>query len=569
MRYHALACDYDGTLASHGRVADPTVEALERVRGSGRRLLLVTGRQLPDLAAIFTRLDLFEAVVAENGAVLYRPASREHKVLCDPPPVEFVRRLEAAGVPLAVGHAIVATGTPHDGAVLEAIRELGLELHVIFNKGAVMVLPSGVNKGSGVAAALRELGLSRHNVVCVGDAENDHALLAACECGVAVANSVTMLKERADQVTTNANGAGVRELADELVADDLRALAPRLVRHDLLVGWAEGDAEVRVPAYGSTVLLAGPSGSGKSTFATAFLEELAENGWQFCILDPEGDYRELPGAIVLGDSHHVPAEDEVLTALGRPDQNVVVNLLGVGIEDRPRFFAALFPRLQEMRTRVGRPHWVLLDETHHLLPAAADSAGGFMPRELQGLMFITVHPDHVSPEALSVVDFLVTIGADAEETLGNFARALGQDPPAAPKAGLPSGEAIGWWRREGAAPFWFRSQPPRTERRRHVRKYAEGELPPDRSFYFHGPEGKLNLRAQNLRTFLQLADGVDDETWLHHLKQRDYSTWFRSAIKDEVLAEAAERIEREPGVSARDSRQRIRGLIEELYTAPA
>ena len=48
---------------------------------------------------------------------------------------------------------------------------------MIFNKGAVMILPSGVNKATGLAAALEELGLSPHNVVGVGDAENDHAFL--------------------------------------------------------------------------------------------------------------------------------------------------------------------------------------------------------------------------------------------------------------------------------------------------------------------------------------------------------------------------------------------------------
>jgi hypothetical protein len=140
-------------------------------------------------------------------------------------------------------------------------------------------------------------------------------------------------------------------------------------------------------------------------------------------------------------------------------------------------------------------------------------------------------------------------------------------PPEVPKAELPAGEAIGWWPRTGGQPFWFHSRPPRSERRRHVRKYAEGELPPERSFYFRGPEGKLNLRAQNLTTFLQLSEGVDDETWLHHLHRHDYSGWFRGAIKDEALAAAAERVENEKSLSARESRKRIRGLIEELYTA--
>src|SRR5690242_2307431 len=136
MRYLGLACDYDGTVAHHGRVDDQTIAALERVRASGRKLLLVTGRLLDDLMSVFPRVDLFDRVVAENGALLYRPAAKEQKVLGEPPPDAFVDRLRQAGVtPLGRGHVIVATWEPHETTVLAVIRELGLELQVIFNKG--------------------------------------------------------------------------------------------------------------------------------------------------------------------------------------------------------------------------------------------------------------------------------------------------------------------------------------------------------------------------------------------------------------------------------------------------
>ncbi len=227
MRYLALACDYDGTLAEHGQVPDTAVAALDRVRASGRRLLLVSGRELADLQEAFDHLDLFDRVVAENGALLYRPSSREMRRLAEPPPARFVEALRARGVePLSVGRSIVATWHPNETVVTETIRDLGLELQVIFNKGAVMVLPSGVNKASGLRAALKELGLSPHNVVGVGDAENDYAFLSICECAVAVANALPALVERCDHVTRADHGAGVAELADELVADDLDRLTP-------------------------------------------------------------------------------------------------------------------------------------------------------------------------------------------------------------------------------------------------------------------------------------------------------------------------------------------------------
>jgi hydroxymethylpyrimidine pyrophosphatase-like HAD family hydrolase len=222
MRYLALATDYDGTLAHDGRVSDDIWDAVKRLRESGRKVLLVTGRELDDLRQICPHLELFDRVIAENGALLYRPASREELVLGPAPPEEFVRVLRDRGVPVSVGRTIVASWRPHETTILEAIRDLGLEMHVIFNKDAVMVLPTSFNKATGLKAALDELGLSEHSVVGIGDAENDHAFLALCECSAAVANALPKLKERADFVTRGDHGRGVVELIEELLADDLR-----------------------------------------------------------------------------------------------------------------------------------------------------------------------------------------------------------------------------------------------------------------------------------------------------------------------------------------------------------
>jgi hydroxymethylpyrimidine pyrophosphatase-like HAD family hydrolase len=227
MRYLALAADYDGTLAHDGVVDESTVAALERLRRSGRQLILVTGRELDDFQKIFTSLNLFDRVVAENGAVLYRPAENEIKVLGAAPPPAFLEKLRGRGVPFSVGRSIVAAREPNQAAVLDVIHELGLELHIVFNKGAVMVLPPQVNKATGLSAALAELKLSSSNVVGVGDAENDHAFLDACGCAVAVANALPALKERADLVTNNGDGAGVAELIDRLLSDDLAGVRPR------------------------------------------------------------------------------------------------------------------------------------------------------------------------------------------------------------------------------------------------------------------------------------------------------------------------------------------------------
>lgn len=569
MRFHVFATDYDGTLAHHGTVSGATLAALERARATGRKLLMVTGRELPDLERVFPRLDLFDAIVAENGALIYRPATRTARALADAPPPAFVEALRARGVErISVGQVIVATWEPHETTVLETIREMGLELQVIFNKGAVMVLPSGVNKATGLRAALEELGLSPHNTVGVGDAENDHAFLSECECAVAVANALPALKDRADVVTAGDHGEGVQELIAELVDGDLARWAPRLRRHDLVLGTGPDDATLCVPPYGPPVLLAGTSGGGKSTLALSLLEQLAARGYQFCIIDPEGDYRENVGATVLGDSTHAPSLNEITEVLSRPAESVVVNLLGVKLADRPAYFEGLLPRLQELRARTGRPHWLLIDEAHHLMPESWRPTALTLPHDLSGMLLVTVHPQHVAKVLIDAVGRVIGIGAAPMETLSAFARIRGVAPPRLENGAVQPGEAVLW---EPTAPAArrFRARPPQTERRRHIRKYAAGELDPDRSFFFRGPEGRLNLRAQNLQLFLQVADGVDDDTWLFHLREGHYSRWFREAIKDGGLADEAAAVEREAGLTPRESRARVRAAVESRYTAPA
>ncbi len=569
MRYLALASDYDGTLAWHGQVATETLSSLERVLTSGRKLILVTGRELEDLLTVFPHASLFDKIVAENGALVYTPATREQKPLCDPPPEVFIRALQERQItPLSVGRVIVSTWHPNEATVLEVIRDLGLELQVVFNKGAVMVLPSGINKAAGLKAALKDLKLSPHNVVGIGDAENDHAFMELCEASAAVANALPMVKEGADLVTAEDHGAGVSELVQRLVDNDLRDIEDRLAHQRILLGTRNSGQEVSVSPYGVNVLLAGTSGSGKSTLAAGFLERLSEKDYQFCIIDPEGDYETFEGAVILGTRQRAPTVAEVLQLLESPENNAVVNLLGLPLDDRPSFFSELFPSLGELRVRTGRPHWLVIDEAHHLLPTSWNPAPLTLSQELYGLMLITVHPDQVTPAILSSVDVVVAVGESPDATLASFAGALGQEAPAEKPVTLNTGEALVWLRRTGDSPFTMEVVPSQGDRRRHQRKYAEGDLGPDKSFYFRGPEEQLNLRAQNLMLFLQIADGVDDVTWMHHLRQRDYSRWFREAIKDDTLASEASRVEEQPGVSPTESRSLIRTAIEQRYTLP-
>jgi hydroxymethylpyrimidine pyrophosphatase-like HAD family hydrolase len=221
LRFRVLASDYDGTLACDGKVAAATMAALQRVRASGRKLVLITGRELPELRGLISSLDFFDLVVAENGALLYFPTTGENRLLCSRADKSFVRHLAHHGIPVSVGRGVVATVRPHEDVVLKVIREFSFPLQVIYNKEAVMVLPIGINKGTGLSAALTELSLAESDVVGIGDAENDHAFLSKCGLSVAVANAIPALKERVDRVTLGEDGAGVTEIIDQILYDSL------------------------------------------------------------------------------------------------------------------------------------------------------------------------------------------------------------------------------------------------------------------------------------------------------------------------------------------------------------
>jgi hydroxymethylpyrimidine pyrophosphatase-like HAD family hydrolase len=408
MYFTALAVDFDGTIAHDGRVDEDTGQALSNFKESGRRLLLVTGRKLDDLKDSFPGYELFDRIIAENGALLYDPVRKQERLIGASPSPAFIAALRAKGVdPVSVGKCIVATWEPNETAVLEAIRELGLELQIIFNKGAVMVLPPGINKATGLKSALEELELSPHNVVAVGDAENDLAFLNLCGCSAAVANALPSLKQSVDLVLEKERGAGVMELIDRIRASDAkRASAHRCA---IRVGTGRSNRDVCLNPDDGCVLISGSSGIGKSTLATALAERMAEKGFQFCIFDPDGEYIELEQAIPAGTAKTPPHREEVLKLLRKLNANVVVNTQALEIDERPPFFASLFPRILSLRAQTGRPHWLLVDEAHHLLPAKVQNAGQILPEHLEAAILITVHPEALAADMLRMVKTVIAL----------------------------------------------------------------------------------------------------------------------------------------------------------------
>lgn len=221
MKLIAIATDFDATLATDGRVFPETLSALKQAQASGRTLILITGRELHSLQDVFPSLDIFDLVVAENGALLYQPATNRERLLCKSAPNGLLADLRLRGVqPLSVGRCIIATVIPNETIVEKAIREHKLPWDIIMNRESVMVLPIGINKGTGFSAALADLGLSAKAVMGIGDAENDSVFLRMCGLSVAVANAIPTLKKEVQLVTKGEKGAGVIEAIQHLLATD-------------------------------------------------------------------------------------------------------------------------------------------------------------------------------------------------------------------------------------------------------------------------------------------------------------------------------------------------------------
>lgn len=568
MRYLCLAADYDGTLATHGKVEQCVIDALYRLKASTRKLILVTGRELDELKDIFPEHTLFDRIVAENGALLYNPVTKDERLLGDVPPASFIEELRNRGVhPLSVGKVIVATWDPHHTAVLEAIKSSGLELQVIFNKGAVMILPAGINKAKGLKETLKELNLSLHNVVSIGDAENDNAMLQASECAVAVSNALPAMQHMADWVTGHPHGKGVMQLISRLLENDLAELDSILTRHYLPLGHKEDGEEFGISPYGPGILLSGTTKSGKTTMTTYFLEKLIEKNYQFCLIDPEGDYFELPGVIKVGDNVHAPVLEEIISLLHHPLQSVVVCILAIPLEDRPRFFNTLLSALCKMRKQLGHPHWIIGDEAHHMLPAPAAPSFYMLPDDFKSFLFITTAAEAMNESIMNKTNLLISMGQDAPQSMQEFSRMHGIALPDNLVTPVDKGEAWVWEAQAGNLPVLIKTGIPVHLSQRHKKKYAIGDMDYN-SFYFRGPEGRLNLKAYNLMIFTQMAMGVDNETWLFHLKRKDYSNWVRHAVHDEELAASMQRIE-EMETDPLNSRKAIVDLIHEKYTAPA
>lgn len=373
MRYVVLAAGFDGTLARDGRCDERCIDALRQLSATGRKLILVTGRELRRLLEMFPEARLFDYIVAENGAVLHRTATRQSEILGQAPPEILLQELRRRQVtPLSVGSSIISTKAEHLEAAGEALRKLKLHMdyELVTNDDMLLILPPGIDKATGVNEALRELGLSRHNLVAIGNADNDLPMLAWAEHAVVVSNAAESIKQVADRVTDGAYCDGFLELSRDLIATDLATSVPR---RRVVLGKHEDGSEVTLSPCQDSVLVTGEDEGARAMICNRLLEQLMQQGYQCCVIgadrnvpvaSPRGAFADMSS---WGDAHEAPRLTDVLTALETPTHSLEINLASLPPETRPVFVDALLLQLQALHDRAGRPHCILIHHAHHFL----------------------------------------------------------------------------------------------------------------------------------------------------------------------------------------------------------
>lgn len=576
--FRAVAVDFDGTLTSGGRPAGDVLQAIAETRAADRRMILVTGRILTELRGDFPDVDQwFDAIVAENGAVISGTRGRRRLV----PPVDprIHQALHRQGHDVRAGLVLLACRAEADADALAAIRDLGLGYQLVYNRSELMILPGGVTKGTGLVQALADFGLSPHSAIGIGDAQNDHSLLEACELGVAVSNAVDALKDHADIVLDQPDGRGVATFLRGPVLRGEQRVHPR--RRQLDLGTTNSGERVTVPASQINLLITGASRSGKSYLTGLVAEELIDLGYSVVLVDPEGDHTNLaqiPGVIAVGGQEAPPDLDHLSHLIGVGRGSVVVDLSQMSPGTKHAYYQAAPARLASLRARNGLPHWMIFDEAHEPLHDQGPARTEYSPSR-KGHCLITHRPAALCPEASDDIDVLIAMLADPTR----------QDPRDEPDpvpdslarfTGLPRYDVV---TRLGelhdatavlvrrTAPHDLVAFTPRTRRTSHIRhwhSYTSSILDRHRQFFFHRAEHQpTGVVAANLTQFHRELAHCDPTIVGHHLHNGDFSRWISGVLRDDVLAEQFATIERahHPKADPEPARAQLLTALESRY----
>ena len=553
--FRAVALDYDGTLTSTGRLDDTILAALRGLREEKLKVVLVTGRIPWELLEVCPQAEeLFDRIVWENGAVVW--GARGSRVLAPPVPAELEEALARRGVALRRGQAILAGRARDAAAALEEIGRLGLEVQIVRNRSEMMLVPAGVSKGTGLFDALGDLGISRHSTLAVGDAENDHSLLGACELGVAVANAVPSLKEAADVVVGEPGSAGLARflLGPAVMSDE----PPEPRRFQAVLGTYEDGSPARVPASGVNVLVTGGTMSGKSHLTGLFAERLLALGYSLCVLDPEGDHVSLGrmrGVLTVGGNEPLLAPEQLPRLIEHRFGSLVVDLSFLDPHEKMAYCRAAIEELSALWNDTGLPHWLFVDEAQVALNLAHEPLEGFNPRR-PGTCLTTWLPEHLPQEVLAPLDVILDLGVEEAADLPEWAGPGGVRP--GPGQALLS-------RRGGTGPRLVTVARRANPHARHLHKYQGKPLPEPQHFYFRAGAGATGRAAGNVEEFHREIRRAEGGVVRHHALHGDFSRWIADVLRDEALAETVRKAER--ALRHRASAYEIESLRTEVLAA--
>lgn len=557
-RFRAVALDYDGTITVTGRPDPGLLAALGQLRDERIRLVLVTGRIPWELLELFPQVEeTFDLIVWENGAAIWSAGTT--RLVAEPVPFELEEALVARGARVRRGQVILATTVQWAHAALEEVGRLGLEVQLVRNRGELMIVPAGVSKGTGLFEALGDLGVSRHSTLAVGDGENDHSLLAACELGVAVSNAVPSLKARADLVLGEPGSAG---LAAFLTGPIVFGTAPAPVRRwQATLGSLEDGSPARLPGSGVNLLVCGGTRSGKSHMAGLVAERLVALGYSVCILDPEGDHAPLGtlrGILSVGGAEPLPPPDQLARFVEHRFGSVAADLSLLDPDEKRAWGRAALEELSKLTLDTGLPHWIVLDEAQLFLGAEGEPAP--LDPARKGLCLVTWTPGVLDPRYRDGADVLVSLGDG-----GDWGEA-GPLPWAGPLGEpLPAGQGALWSRAAPGEARRFLVGRRARPHARHLHKYVSTLLPAAQHFFFRAGGEPTGRSAGNVEEFHREIRRADGRVVRHHALSGDFSRWVGEVLRDDVLAATLRRLER--GLRHRASAGEIEALRADVLLA--
>jgi hydroxymethylpyrimidine pyrophosphatase-like HAD family hydrolase len=574
MKFNVLALDYDGTIAQDGRL-DPDVRAaIAQVRARGIAVVLVTGRILEQLKELAGDLRFVDAVVGENGAVLWF-ANGSTRMLGQPAPPEFLKELRRRAVEFTVGQCVVETDATSAPQVLAAIRDLELPLAMLFNRGRLMMLPQSISKGIGLREALSVLGLSAHNAIGIGDAENDHELLAACEFGVAAGWGSKALQQAADAVLAgdgpSAVGPYIRQLAVEM-----RIPRERITRSRLTLGVRDDGAALALAIRNRNIIIAGETRSGKSWVNGLACEQLILQGYSVCVIDAEGDYRtleNLPGVVVLGGDVHPPDLPDLTRVLRQPQMSVIVELSHLPYHEKIDYLSTLLPMVATLRKTTGLPHRIVLDEAHYFLHGP--NVNDLLDLELGTYTLVTYRLSELSPDLRVAMDGVILKRTTDPREIDALTDIVG--PTKLTKqwrtiiSGLEVDEAVLLPGVEEAEDklVRFRLLPRLTRHVRHKTKYVDVRLPGGHGFFFTDRGSNVGPVALSLKQFVEALQVLPLRIIEGHAERGDFSRWVAGVFHDHALASALQRVEQRHRLGhMQNLRSALTYSIEERYDLP-